>query len=486
MKLITPEAGGIPSGAIGRYLRTLEEKGLSTHDIIISRGDNILFEKYYAPFYPDFLHREYSQSKSIVALAVGFATGEGLVNLDDPIGKYFPDETKNIKDPAMAAQTVRQMLMMSTPKRGQYWFTARTDDRVRHYFETTVTTAAPGSEYQYDSTGSFILGAMVERVSGMPLVDYLRPRLFDRIGVSGEIKCLKCPGGHSWGDSAFLAKPRDMMKICRFVLDGGKVNGEQIIPEDYIKDAVKPLISNASEGVRHCSQGYGYQIWHLYGDGFYFNGMGCQFTVAVPEKDIVFVYNGDNQGIPDAGAAIINGFYDIIVSAAGDPLPEDKSANDSLNSCSESLILMSQRGEKFSPIEKDISGRTYALSENPMGIGTLSFEFGESIILNWKNAQGDKTLVIGRAENRFDIFPEEGYSREVGSVYCPGNYYKCASSAVWKDEKTLLCDIQAIDEYFGRLWMTFVFDGDRISVSMSKTAEDFFSTYSGNAEGKLI
>ena len=275
-----------------------------------------------------------------------------------------------------------------------------------------------------------------------------------------------------------------MLKICRFVLDGGRVNGEQLIPEDYIRDAVKPLIRNdAADREPHRSQGYGYQIWHLYGDGFFFNGMGCQYSIAVPEKDIIFIYNGDNLGIPGAGAAIIDGFYDIIVSAAGEPLPENRRANDSMNAFAESLVLMSQRGEKFSPVEKEINGKLYKLEDNPMGISEISFEFGGSIILSWKNTQGGKTLIAGRAENRFDIFPEEGYSRGIGALYCPGNYYKCASSAVWKDERTLLCDIQVIDEYFGRLWMTFVFDEERISVDMTKTAEGFLTTYAGKAVG---
>ena len=74
----------------------------------------------------------------------------------------------------------------------------------------------------------------------------------------------------------------------------------------------------------------------------------------------------------------------------------------------------------------------------------------------------------------------------VGSVFCPGSYYKTAFSGAWKDSKTLLIDVQAIDEYFGRLWITLGFDGDKISVNMFKSAEDFFTTYSGKAEGKMV
>lgn len=483
MKLITPEQGGIPSAAIERFLKVLEDAGLSTHNIIIERSGDILFEKYYPPFTADFLHREYSQSKSLVALAVGFAAQDKLLDLDDPIGKYFEKETANIPDPAMAAQTVRQMLMMSTPKAGEYWFSARTDDRVAHYFKTTRTTAAPGSRFQYDSTGSFVLGALVERLTGMSFVDYLRKKLLDRIGVSKELTCLECPGGHSWGDSAVLATARDMMKLCRFVLDGGRVGGEQLLDAEFIREATSALIPTAGiESRRRSSYGYGYLIWKLR-DGFYFNGMGCQFSIAVPEKDMVFIYNGDNQGIDDAGDIIIDSFYDLIVSAAGEPLPENPPAKTSLDEYAGSLELMSARGDKTSPLEREINGKLWTLDENPMGIKTLRLTFGEDCKLEYTNAQGDKALGFGMCSNRFGLFPEEGYSKKVGSVPCPGNYYKCAASAAWKDERTLLIDVQIIDEYFGRLWITLGFDQDRISVEMKKVAEDFLWTYSGSAMG---
>ena len=166
----TPERAGVASGNIEKWLRTLDDAGLSVHNVLISRGNRILFEKYIPPFDAGFLHREYSQTKSVAAIAVGFAVQDRLVDLDDPIGKYFPEETKNIPDPKMAEQTVRQMLMMSTPKRAKNWFTARTDDRVRFYFHETTTAAPPGSSFWYDSTGSFILAAMVEKVTGKDFI----------------------------------------------------------------------------------------------------------------------------------------------------------------------------------------------------------------------------------------------------------------------------------------------------------------------------
>ena len=73
MNSITPEEAGISSNAILQFIQLLEEKQLSTHNLIFMKGNNVFFEKYWAPFHKDFLHRMYSVSKSFVSIAVGFA-----------------------------------------------------------------------------------------------------------------------------------------------------------------------------------------------------------------------------------------------------------------------------------------------------------------------------------------------------------------------------------------------------------------------------
>lgn len=484
---ITPEQGGIPSESIREYLEALEKVELSTHSIIIGRGSDILFEKYYAPFTPDFKHRIYSDTKSFVAIAVGFAEQDGLVNLDDSISKYFPEECEGLKDSKMGEQTIRQMLMMSTPKNHSYWFNLRDEDRVLDYFQKTTTKAPVGSKFDYDSSGSFVLGAMVERLTGKLMLDYLQEKLFDEIGIKRQdIKCLLCPGGHSWSDSAMLVKPRDMLKVIRFLLDKGKVNGKQVLNEKYITEATSNLISTANGMDTYNQFGYGYLIWRTYENSFFFNGMGAQYAMGCPDKDLIFIYNCDAQGMQKARSAILDKFFEIVYPKIGDPLPENIKENDLLNEYADSLKLFYEKGEKTSPIIDKINRKTFVLEENPMGIKNLKFTFAEDRgILEYENEQGLKSLAFGICENCFTIFPEEGYSREVGSVYVKGNYYKCATSAAWKSQTQLLVNVQVIDEYFGRLWMTFDFEDEKIIINMRKAAEDFFQTYEGVARGNL-
>ena len=320
-KHATPEKKGIRSENIEKYIRLLESRRLATHDIIIMRGDEIVFENYWQPFDESFSHRMYSVSKSFISLAVGFAIQEGYLTLETKLCDLMPEEMKlQGSDENMQSLTVRDMLMMSTAKTPEHWFGARHPDRVRFYFENGSKFSRPGGTiFEYDSPGSFVLGAAIERLVGMPFMDYLRPRLFDKIGVSKEAKCLLCPGGHSWSDSAVLCTARDLLLVSKFCMNGGKWQGEQLLSEEYVRAATSKQIDNNVGGLEsYCTQGYGYLFWRTWDNSFFLNGMGCQLGVCVPDKDIVFVYNGDNQGNDLAKAIIMDGFFDCIARTAID------------------------------------------------------------------------------------------------------------------------------------------------------------------------
>lgn len=490
MKYITPEQAGISSKAVQRYVEYLEKQQFSTHDLIFMKGNDIFFEKYWEPFHKDFQHRMYSVSKSFVSLAVGFAQQDGLLKLDDPISKYFPEEMKDQPDIHTHRQTIRDMLMMSTARSQVNWFTERTEDRVRLYFEKSVGSSRPaGMIFEYDSTGSFVLGALVERLTGKPFMDYLREKLFDKIGVSKEAKCLKCPGEHSWGDSAVICKATDLLKVARFVMNQGRWNGEQILEEAYLLEATSKQIDNNSMGVNtYKSQGYGYLFWRTYQDSYLFYGMGCQFALCVPEKDLIMVYNADNQGKDLSNEQIIAGFFTMIADEMQETaLPENPEAYQELQSVTSDLKLMTAIGKTENPFAEKIHGVTYQMSENPMGITKMKITFQEQEgKLEYSNAQGDKTLYFGIGKNVFAKFPQEGYSRNYGSVSEKGNYYDCAASAAWLEPAKLFLKVQIIDEYFGNLNITLSYKEDRLTVLMQKSAEDFLNEYEGFAEGEKI
>ena len=484
MKYATPESCGISTEIIKKYVDHLNASGLSTHNVIIARGDDIIFEKYWTPFTQDFLHRMYSVTKSFVAIALGFLSDEGRINLDDPISVYFSSETAQNPDENVRKQTIRHMMRMCSayPNGAHNWFNQRTSDRVLEYFRDMTGAKYPsGTIFKYDSTGSFVLGALVERVTGKTIMEYLYEKLLSRLGVKGAYM-LKCPGGHSWADSALLMRPVDLLKVARFMLNGGVWEGEQLLSADFVSEATSNLVSTASYGWGNYSElGYGYLIWRTKNNSFFFNGMGCQFAVCCPDKDMVLVYNGDNQGNDVAKTMIIDGFFDIVYNNVsdepipkyeGEPIPDQK--------------LFFLEGNHTSSLVQRINGKKYKLERNPMEISEFTLTFGAGGgNFTYVNATGEKTINFGFGKNVFEKFPEAGYSDGIGSVRAPGNKYDCASSAVFPTENELLIRTQIIDKYFGNLGILFNFRDDIVTLEMRKCAEDFLGEYQGIATGRL-
>ncbi len=483
MKTCTPESVGISSADVLKFYQKLDERCLSTHDVIMARGSDIFTETYYEPFHKDFLHRMYSVSKSFVSIAVGFCEQDGLLNLDDPFTKYFSEYVKEGELPKATSVTLREMLRMETGRfGGSNWFDAVDDDRCAVYLDI-FSEKYPNTLFDYDSFGSYMLGAVVERVTGKKFMDYLKDKVLRDIGFSEESYCLMAPGKHSWGDSGVMCTARDLLLFARFVLNGGTWNGKRYLNEEYIRKATDTKICNNHYGFENPSgYGYGYQFWGLPHGCYAMFGMGIQLAVCDPKHDLVFVINSDNQGNEMRYAPIIYSFFDYIYDRMGDaPLAEDEEAYRRLMEYTSTRKLFVLRGETKNDFGAKIAGKTYLAEPNPMGIKWLRLEFeGDEGVLHYENEQGVKSLQLGFGHNVFQKFPQVGYSDLVGAKVAPGNRYDCAVSADWPEAQKLRIRVQIIDKYFGNLAILLGFrDEEHVSVRMEKCAEDFLKEYSG-------
>lgn len=492
MKYSTPEKMGIKSSDILKYIKKLDEAKLATHSVLIARHGHIIFEKYWEPYKKDELHRIYSATKSFVALGIGFLEQDGLIDLDDPIIKYFPEESKDLKDKNMREQTIRHMLMMSTAKVNMCWFLEKCEDRVAEYFiNDPEKSVPPGTVFDYDSTGSFVLGALVERLTGKKLIDYLREKAFDKIGFSKEAYMLTCPGGHSWSDSALLCTPMDWMRVAQFTLNGGSWNGEQLLNKEYMSLATSKQIENDMYSMnKYNSQGYGYQFWMCYGKSYYFSGAGVQVALCIPEKDMVLVITSDDSNFWSgrtmvAGQTKMNGFFDLVVNNAVDEEIEECGAQELEEYC-KNLKIPVAKGNKTSEFAKRIDGVTFKLRENPMGITKFRVDFrDDGGVFKYTNAQGDKELPFKMGENIFYPFPQWGYFGEMAQRVDNSVLYRCAVSGAWVDTRQLSIMVQIIDTYFGRLDIRLAFDENlNVVLDMDKDAERFLNEYKGRAQGK--
>ena len=480
---ITPEQAGLSSRRVRRFIEQLEDAGMPMHSILMAKGNSLFCECYYAPFTADFCHRMYSETKSYVGIAVGLLAEEGKLSLDDPIVKFFPDKLDGAVPPELARQTVRDMLTMRTAVGAPNWFYTADPDRTHEYLNASRIVRIPGTTWEYDSAGSQVLASLVERLSGKPLFDFLTERVFSHLGTFQTATILKTPNGDSWGDSALVCRPRDMLSFARLLMQGGEWEGKQILPPDYVREAISPVASNVTNGFSTCgAQGYGYQIWCDPQGGFSFHGMGAQMTLCRPHKNFCLVCTADTQGHPYAYGVLFSAVSELLKDMEDAPLTPDPQAEKDLAAFTAERKLMTAIGKKESSVAAEINGKEFVCRPNKSGWTRFSFRFeGDGGVLSYTNEQGEKELAFGLCENRFGKFPQYGYSDGVGKTReWNGFLYDCATSAAWIEERKLLLRAQVIDRYFGNLNCIFSFtkEGECV-LYLEKHAEHFMDEYQG-------
>lgn len=486
-KKVSPEECGISSAAVLDFIKTLDSYGLATHGYVMARGDKIFAEGYYAPYSAESQHRMYSVSKSFVTLAVGLAVDEGLMTLDDKIVDFFPEYEIDRGDVNLCAATVRDHLTMRTSMLTEpdWWGRA---DRAECYFKQK-STQIPGTNYHYDSAGSFLLAVIVEKLTGKPMMEYLKDKCLRELGFSEGAYCLLAPGGHSHADSGVMCTSRDLLIFARLMLSGGKIGGKRYLSEKFVKEAVACQTDNATDGIPAplCKEkGYGYLIWKTPRDGFAFVGMADQYAVCDPESDFIFVINSCNHKSSDGSSRflIMHELYKSIIEKLGAPLPENAAALKRLREYESALELVYLSGTREENIASEINGAVYALSENPMGISEFRLEFYDGCgAFIYKNRDGENLLEFGLGKNKVGVFPGVRRMSKTASVYEDGSY-SCVASAIWCEREKFRLSVRITDTFIGDVNMTFGFSGDGVSLTMSRHAQRILDEYSGSAVGK--
>jgi CubicO group peptidase (beta-lactamase class C family) len=476
----SPESLGIPSKAILNFLQRIDSERICMHGFLLVRHNRIAAEGYWAPWSADRKHRMYSVSKSFVALAVGMMVDEGRLTLNDRVANYFPDRLPGKLHPWLATSTVRDLLMMSTPHSTNS-YTREDPDWVWTFFNRTPSHP-PGTIFSYDTAATVVLTATVERLAGMPFLDYMRPRFLDRIGFSADAWCIRTPEGGSWGGSGVICTLRDLAKVALSCMNDGMWGEDRVLPAEYVRAAISKQIDNTIRG--NC--GYGYQIWRERENGFSFRGMGSQYAICFPDREFLFTCIADTQGAP-AGSAIPAVMWEELYPYLSDaPLPENRAAHAELADKIEWLAVLPLPGNPDAQARSGMDGVWYALEENPMGITRMRLSFKEDQgTWEYTNGQGDNVLEFGIGRVLSGKFPQSNYfGEQIGSV--PGIEYECLASAAWIDEQTLNMEVYITDIYLGGLRISFAFKGEEIGVFMTKQAEWFLDEYDGFAGGRRL
>jgi len=482
-KYNTPEESGIPSKKIFSFLEYLEQKKLCMHNIMILRHGKIAFETHYPPFTAHGLHRMYSVTKSFVSVAIGFMIDEGKISLQSKLADFFPEYLEEPVHPYIKEMTVRDLLLMATPYNAT---TYKVSDKnwIKTFF-TTEPTHKSGTVFKYDTSGTVALTALVEKISAQNLVDYLRPRLFEPLGFSKDAWCVERPEGGAWGGSGLLCSTYDLARFGLFLLYHGKWQGRQLLSASYLKEACSPLIDNRVTTMGPELQfGYGYQIWQTRHNGFCANGMGNQMAVCLPEKDLLLVTNADTQGIASDHDILLDAFWKHVYVNISDEAPgENPEDSAKLKDKLGRLEFPSVDGEIVSPCQNNFHGKKYQFTDNPMKIKWVVFEFADGeAVMKYENAAGVHEIKFGLCKYTEGIFPEKHYfDKKIGEPSNRGFRYKASGS--WFNSQSLTFYLYIIDNCFGTLKANCYFEGDTLTLQMSKVAEWFLDEYTGMATG---
>jgi CubicO group peptidase (beta-lactamase class C family) len=292
------------SAGITAFLDAVEAAAdLELHSLMVLRHGHVVAEGWWAPYSADEPHLLYSLSKSFTSTAAGLAAAEGLLSFDDPVVSFFPELADAASDPRTQSMRVRHLAAMASGH------VEDTLDRILRLdaaepvrgFLALPPEQQPGSVFAYNNGATYVLGAIVQRVTGQTLLGYLRPRLLDPLGI-GPGYWHQHPPGRELGFSGLHLRTEDIARFGQLYLDDGVWRGERLLPEGWVAEASALHTPNPAEPNPDWRQGYGYQFWrsrHGYrGDGAY-----GQFCLVVPEQDLVVVTTAQTenmQGLADA------------------------------------------------------------------------------------------------------------------------------------------------------------------------------------------
>ena len=286
----TPESQGIHS----EHLRNLVEElagspDTDMHHFMVLRHGNVICETDFAPYRKGIWHITHSMCKSITGMAAGLLIDEGKLDLSENIYKIFHDKGSTWAKIFRPEVTVENLMTMTSGVTFNESGIVSGNDWLESYLNAPVSEK-PGTKFQYNSLNSYVLSAIITERTGMPMDEYLKPRLFEPLRITDYL-WEKCPIGITKGGWGLFMHTEDMAKLGQLYLNKGKWNGKQIIPESWAAASVTKKVDSI-EG----TYGYGYQLWMEERPGsFEYNGMLGQNVLIYPDVDMVIVTNAGNE-----------------------------------------------------------------------------------------------------------------------------------------------------------------------------------------------
>lgn len=476
-KRVTPESVGIASSGIINFLQEVKKKGIEMHSLMVLCHDQCAAAGWWKPYAPEYLHPLYSFSKSLTAIAIGFAKQEGLLKLDERLVDLFPEECPEIISENLSKVTLHHLLCMAGGHETEIEGVLGISENWIAEFLALPFLHEPGTFYLYNTPGTNMLAAVIKRKTGQNVTEYLRPRLLDPLGI-GKITCVQLPDKDliELGGGGMQLCTEDMARFATFLLHRGYWEGKQLLEESWFDLATVKQIETAGDSAGHVldwAYGYGYQCWMCaLPKSFRADGAYGQFGFVFPTLDTVIV----TTTATEQTQSLVNALMKHIIPAIGEaelPASEDAAV---LADMLEKLELPVLLGDRNPHLESNIAGKVFVSSAKSFdeacssmeiligGAGHFMFEMTpvekmwftfEEDIVNWHVLEGEKEKVITAAlDGRFSLST------------CDEVTY--AATARYRGLWALEMEIRRTDAISG-VRMIFRFDGDKLTFEAEDT-----------------
>jgi CubicO group peptidase (beta-lactamase class C family) len=376
----SPEAQGVSSAALLAFVEAADRDVDAMNSFMLVRHGHVVAEGWWAPYEAEAPHSLYSLSKSFTSTAVGLAIAEGKLSVDDEVLNFFPEDTPPEPTKNLKAMRVSDLLRMST---GHQTEPPRTPDQPwTKTFLAQPVPNKPGTHFLYNTSATYMLSAIVQKATGQTVLEYLKPRLFEPLGIEHPT-WESSPQGITTGGYGLSIRTEDIARFGQLYLQNGQWHGKQLVPTAWVEAATSRQTANGSNPQSDWDQGYGYQFWRCRHNAYRGDGAFGQFCIVMPEQDAVIAIT---SGVKNMQAVVSLVWDKLLPALKPTPLAADDASRTKLAQTLAGLSLHPQEGSA-SPAR--VSNKKFVFPSNDRKL--------EAITLNGDPKDDAVTLVA-----RFD------------------------------------------------------------------------------------
>jgi CubicO group peptidase (beta-lactamase class C family) len=443
----SPEAQGVSSSGLLSFVAAADKNVDAMNSFMLVRHGHVVAEGWWSPYDASSPHSLYSLSKSFTSTAVGLAVSEGKLSLDDEVLKFFPDDAPPSPSNNLKAMRVRDLLRMSTghqtePGRtsGQPWTKT---------FLAQAVPNKPGTHFLYNTSATYMLSAMVQKATGMTVLDYLKPRLFDPLGIEHPT-WEASPQGISTGGYGLSVRTEDIARFGQLYLQKGLWQGKQLVPAAWVEEATARQTSNGSNPKSDWEQGYGYQFWRCRHNAYRGDGAFGQYCIVLPEQDAVIAITSGTKDMQSVMNLVWDKLLPAIQSA---PLAHDDESRKKLEQMLASLTVRPQEDAGSPGATAKVSNKRYVFPKNERKLEAITLE---------SNGSGDVVTIVAKFDGVERRIPcGRGAWRKGRLAYGMFPEQPAAASGAWTSEDTFVAKLCFYETPF-LIKLSLKFAGDEL------------------------